>query len=127
MGASSGDGFPKPAAETEAEWRQLLTAVVGPLRIIFGDGPRVVAIGTGAPVMAAQNTGRDQPTLVTVQVLAPSTVIFGRAQGVTALNGVQHAFPADGSSFQQLLMPSERLFAISPGAPLSLVVFQTVV
>lgn len=127
MGASSGDGFPRPAAITQVEWRLLLTAMAGPLRSVFGEGPRVIPIATMVPIMATQNTGRDQPVLVVVQVVAPSLVVFGRSQGVTLENGVRHVFPADGSSFLQVLMPSERLFAIAIGAPGALLVSTTVV
>lgn len=128
MATSSADGLPKPVAITEAEWRLILTADAGPFRIVYGEGPKTFAAPTGVAVMVADNSGRDQPAMVAVQVAAPSLVVFGRSSNVSLANGgFQHVFPTDGSTFFQILMPNERLFANAIGAPINYFVYMTIV
>lgn len=125
MASSSGDGFPTPSRETEAEWRLLLTAVAGPFRNLYGEGPALTPAVTGTPIMVADNRGKTQPMFVTVQVSVPGIVVFGRANNPTILNGFQHNFAVD-LTFQQILMPGDRLFATVLGAATSFVVTSTV-
>jgi hypothetical protein len=127
MATSSADGLPTPVAITEAEWRLLLTAVAGPLRQLYGEGPKTIPATTAQNVLVADNSGRDQPMFVTVQVGAPSLVVFSRQPNATIANGFQHAFPTDGSTFSQILMPNERLYANPLGAPSFFVIYGSIV
>jgi hypothetical protein len=125
--ASSTEGaFPRPVAITEAEWRSLLTAVVGPLRAIYGEGPQNVPVATGVVGRIAENTDKLQPVLVTVQVSIPIIVAFGRAQGVTLLNGLQHNFMVD-LTFRQVLLPGDQLYALSFGVDTTFIVYKTLI
>jgi len=126
MASSTEGGFPSSSRATEAEWRQLLTAVVGPFRNLYGEGPANVAAATAVPIMVADNRGKTQPMLVTVQVSVPGIVVFGRSNNPTILNGFQHNFAVD-LTFQQLLMPGDRLFATVLGAATTFVVTSVVV
>lgn len=125
--ASTEGAFPRPQAFTEAEWRLLLTAVAGPLRDVYGEGPANVVGATNTPIMIADNRGKTQPMLVTVQVISPTLVVFGRANNPTLLNGIQHNFPVSGLSFRQVLLPGNRLFATVLGAGTTFVVSSVVV
>jgi hypothetical protein len=127
MASSTEGAFPQPARETEAEWRLLLTGVVGRDRTVYGEGPTpTAAIATGASVLVAENVGRTQPVLVTVQATAPGLAAFGRNSGVTLVNGLAHDFASE-ITFRQILMPNDRLFIFNAGAPNTFIVFKTVV
>jgi hypothetical protein len=115
VGSSTEGAFPRPARETDAEWRLLLTAVAGRLRNVFGEGPANVPSATGVPIMVADNRGKSQPIHVTVQVAVAATVVFGRSANPTIANGIQHNFALE-TSFEQILMPGDRLFATVIGA-----------
>jgi hypothetical protein len=126
VGSSTEGAFPRPARETDAEWRLLLTAVAGRLRNVFGEGPNVVPSATGVPVMVGDNRGKTQPIHVTVQVAVAAIVVFGRSNNPTILNGIQHNFALD-PSFEQVLMPGDRLFATVLGAGSSFIVSSVLV
>ena len=125
MASSTEGGFPTSSRETEAEWRLLLTAVAGPFRNLYGEGPANVPALTGQPLMIADNRGKTQPMFVTVQVTVPGIVVFGRSNNPTIANGFQHNF-ALNLTFQQVLMPGDRLFATVLGAATTFVVTSVV-
>jgi len=125
MASSTEGGFPTPSRETAAEWRLLLTGVAGPFRNLYGEGPANVPAATGVPLMVADNRGKSQPMFVTVQVSIAALVVFGRSNNPTILNGFQHNF-AVNLTFQQILMPGDRLFATVLGANTTFVVTSVV-
>lgn len=128
MASSTEGAFPSPSRPTEAEWRLLLVGVVGERRTVYGEGPNPVPAATGEAVLVAENVGRTEPILVTVQNIGvPVLAAFGRNSGVSLATGLQHAFPADGTSFRQILMPNDRLFVFNAGALTTFAVFKTVV
>jgi hypothetical protein len=126
MASSTEGAFPRPQAFTEAEWRLLLTAVAGPLRDVYGEGPANVEALTGVPIMVADNRGKKQPMLVTVQVVVAGLAVFGRSNNPTLVNGLQHNF-ALVPTFRQVLMPGDRLFMTILGANTITVVHSVVI
>lgn len=125
MASSTEGAFPTSSRETQAEWRLLLTAVAGPFRHLHGEGPANVPALTAVPIMVADNRGKTQPMFVTVQVSVPGVVVFGRSNNPTIFNGFQHNFAVD-LTFQQILMPGDRLFANVLGAATTFVVTSVV-
>lgn len=118
MSSSSADGFPKKVFESEAEWRLLLTAVAGPFRSCFGNGPTQVRIAPGPTVRAVIAKGatrhNKQPAYIRVQVAPGSpapVVVFSRNQNPTPDNGVVHDFGAE-PVFEQIVMPSDQLYVL---------------
>lgn len=128
MASGTEGAFPQPAAETQAEWRMLLTSVVGPDRAVFGNGPRVTApIVTGTPTLIAENRSKDQPMMIIVQVtVVPAMAFFGRNSGVAQANGLFHSFLLE-PTFKQVLMPNDQLWMTHTGALTQAVVFEVVV
>ena len=116
MSGSSLDSLSKqPANITRLEWELYLLGTVGPLRGVYGDGPRQTGIAAGAAELVARNSARDKGMLVIVQINPGSPavpVFFGRATGTAPGNGLAHPFAAV-PTFTQVLYPSDELYCFS--------------
>lgn len=121
--ASPGDPFARPAGDvTTEEWRILISAIAGRLRLSQGFS-REIVVPVATPILLAENS-KSYALFVSGRALA---VGFGLALGgdprsANAQNGL---ILSDGS-FEQVLLPKEKLygFALAGG---TLVVTQVTV
>lgn len=110
---------------TIEEMRLLIAAVSGPFRIIFGT-QRNMLLPTAEPVELAHNSSaralfvdvRAQPAV------AVGTVLFNERESLDASTAITHDISV--APFQQVLLPTERLFAkaLIPAAGQRVVVTQ---
>lgn len=104
------DPFSRPASEvTVEEWRILICSVAGRLRLSQGFGKNVNVPATGNPILLAQND-KSYALFVSAQSLgvAFSFSIGGDPRSATAQSGIEV-----NGSFEQILLPKEKLYATS--------------
>lgn len=106
-----GDPYARPAGEvTVNEWRVMIAAVAGPLRISQG-ASREIAIPAGQVKLLAQND-KSYALFVFGQALAlpQAFVIGGDPRATNPDSGIRVL-----NIFEQILLPKEKLYGFSTG------------
>lgn len=104
------DPFSRPAGEvTVEEWRILICSVAGRLRLSQGFGKSVNVPATGNPILLAQND-KSYALFISAQALGGAFTfsIGGDPRSATAQSGIEV-----NGSFEQILLPKEKLYATS--------------
>ena len=97
---------------TTEEIRLLIASVAGPMRLAYGSH-REILLPTGQPIEVAKNSSA--PALFVdvraVPDVAVGTVIFNKSESGDARTAITHDISV--APFQQVLLPTERLFAFA--------------
>jgi hypothetical protein len=106
------DPFSRPAGEvTVEEWRILICGIAGRLRLSHGFSRTVIVPAGGTPVLIAQND-KSHALFVNGRQFGAAFVfaIGGDSRTATFESGI---VIQSGSSFEQILLPKERIYATS--------------
>ncbi len=105
------DPFSRPVGEvTVEEWRILICSVAGRLRLSQGFSRSANIPATGVPVLLAQNDKSYALFIYARELGNPFTFsVGGDPRSATAQSGIE----VSTGSFEQILLPKEKLYATS--------------